>query len=35
MALVVKSMSFTPQSAIETSFRVPIPALSHFDLLGI
>ena len=34
MKLVVKSMFFIPQSAIESPLRAPIPAISHFDILG-
>ena len=28
-------MHSTSQNAIETSFKVPIPGISHFDLLDI
>ena len=30
----VKSTGFSPQSALETPFRFPIPAISHFEWLG-
>lgn len=35
MALVVESVHCTPQSAIETPFRVPAAVISYFDLVGI
>lgn len=35
MAVVIKSFHSALQNVIETFFRVPIPTISHFDLLGI
>ena len=32
MAILVKLMHSAPQSAIETLFKVPVLAISHFDL---
>lgn len=35
MAVVINSFHSALQNVIETLFRVPIPTISHFDLLGI
>ena len=34
MKSVVKFMLFIPETAIGTTVRAPIPAISHFDILG-
>ena len=30
-----KSIFFIPQTAVSTCFRLPIPAISHLDILGL